>query len=313
MTPPDFSKYHNIDQDNEEMARNISRVIDEFKENPESWDSMAMGDEGAAREKILNRVLFSINHPESKRKHSFRKIASLSAAAVLIIGLSIGFLFKDEILDQLVTYPQVIATTTGTEREKITLPDGSVVTLNGGTRLSYPQHFKHKLREVTLLEGEAYFEVKHDVEKPFQVKAGKTLTHVLGTAFNISSYSWLQTINITVTSGKVAVNNEMLLPNQQLVYDKASAKLQKKMLLASNVTSWLQGGLAFSDERFKTVAAILERKYKVSIDFANQEMEDFHFTANYGPTDGLFVILDDLTMTRGLSYEINQNKIIIKN
>lgn len=313
MTPSDFSKHHNIDQDNDEMARNISRVIDEFKENPESWDSLAMGDEGAAREKILNRVLFSINHSESKSKFSFRKIASLSVAAVLIAGLSIGFLFKDELIDLFVTYPQVTIETKQGENKKVSLPDGSVVTLNAGTKLSYPSHFKHKSREVTLVDGEAYFDVKHDEETPFEVKAGKTLTHVLGTAFNISSYSFSQTISVTVAHGKVAVNNEMLLPNEQLVYDKASAKLQKKLLLASNVTSWLQGGLAFSDERFKTVAAILERKYKVSINFANQEMEDFHFTANYGAKDSLFVILDDLTMTRGLSYEINQNKITIKN
>lgn len=313
MTPSDFKKHHNIGQDHEEMERNISRVIDQFKENPESWESQAMGDEGAAREKILNRVLFSIHHAESRRKYSFRRIASLSVAAVLVMGLAIGFLFRDEILDQLITYPQVVATTAGTEHQKVTLPDGSVVTLNAGTKLSYPEQFKQKIREVTLLEGEAYFEVKHDDEKPFQVKAGKTLTHVLGTAFNISSYSWLQTIKITVATGKVAVNNEMLLPNEQLVYHKNSEKLQKKVLLATDVTSWMQGGLAFSDESFKTVAAILERKYNVSIKFANHEMEDFHFTANYGVTDGLFVILDDLTMTRGLSYEINQNKITIKN
>lgn len=313
MTPSDFNKDHRIKQDNEEVARNISRVIDEFKQNPESWDLQTMGDEGAAREKILNRVLFSINHAESKPKYSFLKIVSLSAAAILIMGLAVGFLLKDELIDRFITYPQVTIETKQGENKKVTLPDGSVVTLNAVTKLSYPSHFKHKAREVTLVDGEAYFDVKHDEETPFEVKAGKTLTHVLGTAFNISSYSFSQTISVTVTHGKVAVNNEMLLPNEQLVYHKTSAKLQKRTLLASNVTAWLQGGLAFSDESFKTVAAILERKYNVSINFANQEMEDFHFTANYGSADGLLVILDDLTMTRGLSYEINQNKITIKN
>lgn len=313
MIPSFFKKNRKNEQDNKAMEQYISKVWKDLKENPEPWNPESMGAENIAREKVLNRVLASINVTETKPVFNFRKFAAIAAAAVLIAAVAVGFLFRDELLDQLITYPQIIVETRQGEQEKVTLPDGSVVTLNAGTKLSYPQQFKRQSRKVTLLEGEAFFDVKHDEKIPFQVEAGKTFTHVLGTAFNINAYSWLKTINITVTSGKVAVNNEMLLPNQQIVYDKASATLEKKKLLASNMISWMQGGLAFNDADFKTVAAVLERKYNVMISFSDEKIEDFHFSATFEPTDKLIDILDALTMTQGLVYEINQNKITIKN
>jgi len=313
MIPSYFKRNNNTKQDKEAIKQNISKVIDGFKENPEAWNAQSMGDEDMAREKILNRLLFSISNTESKREYNVKRIYRLSAAAILLAGLSVGFLFKDAIIDHLITYPQVIVETKPGQHERINLPDGSVVILNASTKLSYPTKFKHSLREVTLVDGEAYFEVKHDDEKPFQVHAGKTLTNVLGTAFNISSYSYLQQVSVTVSSGKVAVNNETLLPNQQFVYHKSSGQIQKKNLNASNVSSWIQGDLAFNDEDFKTVATILERKYGVLINFEDQAMEDFHFSARYEPNAKLLDILDDLTLTRGLQYEFKQNKITIKN
>ena len=310
MIPP-YSNQNN--KNNDEMAEKVSKVVDNFKENPEPWDLKYMGNESVAKEKILNRLLFSINSTEKRRRYNLKKIATWSAAAVILICISVGLLLKVEFMDEADSFqPQVTIATKQGEQRKINLPDGSVVTLNAASKISYSLYLKGKIREVTLVDGEAFFDVKHDEKRPFQVKAGKTLTHVLGTAFNISSYSFLKTINITVAKGKVAVNNEMLLPNQQIVYNKASATLEKKKMLASNITSWMQGILSFTDQDFKSVAAILEHRYHVRIIFEDKEMENLHFTARFDPAENLPDVLEALTITMGLSYEINKDKIIIK-
>ncbi|MCD0490406.1 DUF4974 domain-containing protein [Pedobacter sp. MC2016-14] len=295
-----------------EITEKISVAVENFKENPGSWNEELMGNERATQEKILNRLLLNINN-ERKNRFTLTYIAKYAAAAVVILGLTLGLMYKDELIYKFSTHAQIIAQTSNTQRKRIALPDGSVAILNVGSKISFPDQFDPALRTVVLIEGEVYFDVKHNDKKPFQVKAGKTLTNVLGTAFNISSYSWLNTINITVTKGKVAVNNQMLLPNQQMVYDRVSSTMEKKKLLASNVVSWMQGGLCFNDEDFKTVATILERKYNVHISFEDQKMEEFHFSARFGAKDKLTDILDDLTLTRGLQYKINQNNITIKN
>ena len=299
-------------RDNEAVEQKITATMDDFKKNPDAWNEKLMGNEAAQQEKILSRLLLSINS-ERKNRVTFKHVATYAAAAVVLVGLTLGFVFKEELIYTFSSHAQITAQTSNTERKTINLPDGSVVTLNSGTKISYPDRFSPDAREVVLVDGEAYFDIKHDDKKPFQVRAGKTLTNVLGTAFNISSYSWLQTINVTVSRGKVAVNNEVLLPNEQLVYHRTLATLEKKKLLASNVISWMQGGLSFSDDDFKTVATILERKYSVKISFEDQKMENLHFSGRFEETEKLRDILDDLTATIGLQYKMDQNKITIKN
>jgi transmembrane sensor len=162
-----------------------------------------------------------------------------------------------------------------------------------------------------LLEGEAFFDVKHDDQKPFQVKAGKTLTNVLGTAFNISSYDYREKIKVTVARGKVAVNNNILLPNQQLAYNKATGKLEKIQLESDMVISWMQGNIVFNDESLKAITKLLENKYNVEISFADQQMSASRFTGKFEPTDSLYDILDALTLTRGLTYKAKGAVIVI--
>lgn len=192
----------------DDAALKMSLTVDSFKSNPSPWDTTRMGDENETGERILNRLVSSINGAETQHRHRIRRLMTLSAAAIILTCLVAGFLFKDELLDHLLSSSNVLVETKPGERLKLTLPDGSNVTLNAGTRLSYPQRFNHKKREVVLLSGEAYFDIKHDIKKPFIVNADKTRTTVLGTAFNIRAYSFIGDVTVTVASGKVAVNSQ---------------------------------------------------------------------------------------------------------
>ena len=295
----------------ETEAKQVISAIEDFKKHPQEWDEDRMGAQAEVREQILGRLMASIpatvNAPQAKMNWA----VAASIALVLTTGM-LGFQYREHILDIVDPATSLVLKTKGNEIKKLTLSDGSVVWLNGGSVLSYPDRFSHDKREVLLLKGEAYFDIHHDDRKPFRVKAGKTLTNVLGTAFNISSYSWMETIDITVTRGKVGVNNNILLPDDQLAYHKATGKSEKKKR-SGDVTLWMQGKLLFNDESFRTVAAILENKYHVNIRFEQQKMGDFRFTARFEPSDSLNDILDALTMTRGLSYEVKGAGITITN
>ncbi|WEK17528.1 MAG: FecR domain-containing protein [Candidatus Pedobacter colombiensis] len=314
-----FKSNNQKEQDKAADAQKLYDVVDAFKKNPDSWNEKSMGDEEAAEERILNRLLLNINK-ESKNRLILKRIAVLSTAAVLLVGISIGFLFKDELLDQLITYPQIIVATKNAEREKVTLPDGSVVLLNAGTRLSYPEQFKSKVREVVLLEGEAYFDIRHDSKKPFIVKADKTKTTVLGTAFNIRAYKFNPNVIVTVSRGKVSVDNHsadsgrqqyFLLPNQQITYAKKSGFMQKNDVEAKDALGWMDGKLLFVNESFSQAASLLENKYNVKIDFEDESISDYHFSGAFEASENLYDVLNQLVLTKGLQYHVENKNIKI--
>src|SRR5690606_2828110 len=107
----------------------------------------------------------------------------------------------------------------------VKLPDGSTVVLNASTIIKYPKPFKGDRRELILVQGEAWFDIIPDKNKPFVVISEDVETRVLGTAFNIRAYSFIEDITVTVERGKVEVrdiNNAAdkavyLLPNEQVI------------------------------------------------------------------------------------------------
>ncbi len=297
---------------NEAEAAYIENAVEDFKQHPRAWDEARMGVQSELRDQILSRVLASM--PVASNRSYQRRNWAVAASLVFALGMGVlGFQYREHILDIIDPATSLVLKTESNEIKKLVLNDGSIVWLNGGSTLSYPDRFSHDKREVVLLEGEAYFDIHHDDKKPFQVKAGKTLTNVLGTAFNISSYSWLETIKVTVARGKVAVNNNILLPNDQLAYTKATGIFKMRKLSGNEVASWMTGKLIFNDESLKSIAAILENKYRVDIRFGDEKMRELRFTARFEPSDDLIDILDALTMTRGLSYKVKGAVITIVN
>lgn len=309
-----MKKYNDADE------AGLNKAIDDFKENPAPWDEKKMGPEQEIKNIVLRRLLNTIDESQGRkapftRTILFRRIITAAASVAVVMGLLwLGFSYKNNqphLADPQVN--MVVVKTKQNDVRKIRLSDGSVVWLNSNSTLHYPEKFSAAKRQVELIEGEAYFDIHHDTQKPFQVKAGNTLTNVLGTAFNISSYSWLKEISVTVRRGKVAVNNEVLLPDQQLLYTKASGKVEQKRVHAADVVSWMEYKLSFNDEDFKTIAAKIEDKFKVKINFENKAIQDMRFTSRFGATDNLDDILGALTLTSGLNYQVKGNNILITN
>lgn len=171
--------------------------------------------------------------------------------------------------------PQQVAfneITTGYEQLRmIILPDSSVVWLNSATHLSiHPDFSRH--RELKL-QGEAFFEVRHDANHPFVVQAGNASTIVFGTAFNISAYPAAGQLRISLQSGKIGVRYEgktgkaekMLTPGQLLIYDKERGTGEIEQQSPGEMDVWTAGRLMFYKTPLKEALAQIEARYGVHI------------------------------------------------
>ena len=129
---------------------------------------------------------------------------------------------------------------------RIELEDGTKVWINSASRLRYPVVFSGDTREV-YLEGEAYFEVRRDVERPFIVHSGEQKVTVLGTSFGISCYASEVNNYTTLVSGKVKVDFErgkqsfVLEPGMQVAYNKESGiAMERKVDVAEGWQIYFQ-------------------------------------------------------------------------
>lgn len=190
-------------------------------------------------------------------------------------------------------YRQVISTTTQThiltvprgESFKVVLCDGTEVWLNANTNFVYPTVFVGNERVVTL-EGEAYFKVTKDSKHPFIVKTPNVQTRVLGTEFNIRSYTPEDT-HVVLINGKVEVSNAeggsftRLYPGEDAHLQSDGNFLLTEVDLDSYVY-WKDGYFYFDDVTLKDIMQNLGRWYNVNIEFRNKEAMEYkmHFVSD---------------------------------
>jgi transmembrane sensor len=202
------------------------------------------------------------------------------------------------------------------ENRFIMLPDGSRVVLRAGSRLNYPSSFSGNKREVELI-GEAYFDIHHNPKKPFIIHTGNIKTTVLGTAFNIAAYPSQKKVIVTVTRGRVKVEDNskisvILTPNEQVIWDNKTKAAQKIKVEAARSLVWAGSDVSFDGVRFKTIASLLSRRYQVAIEFKNPAVEECPITASFTGTETLKDILEILCTTRGASYKFeSEQKVTI--
>ncbi|WP_258104722.1 FecR family protein [Marinoscillum sp. MHG1-6] len=199
------------------------------------------------------------------------------------------------------------------QKSKVHLPDGSVVYLNADSRISYLSQFSN-IREVTL-EGEAYFEVVKDTERPFVVRSGRLSTTALGTSFNIQSFKDLGEVKVTLITGKVSVDDEIskeriiLSPNEQVIVNEHVSHLHKRSVSGQLVTYWKDGIIYFDKVPLKEVIAQLERWYGVEFE-VNGDIHNLKCSGTFN-NEYLANVLQVLGHTLDFDYSINDKKVKI--
>ena len=271
----------------------------------------------AESSEILDNIHHRINLWEEK--HSMRRVVRLSkilvrAAAVLLIPALAGLLWfyqaRETLKDKLVVYNEVY--TPLAAQTRFILPDSSVVWLNSGSRLRYPLLFTGKKREI-ILEGEGYFQVKHDPSRPFVVRTKTMDVVAYGTCFNIMAYPDDPLIRATLIWGKVRViknstgTNVFLHPSTQAVLDTVTGKMNVISVNPRFYTSWRKGELIFKKEPLELVAHKLERWFNCSIYIEDDQLRKYKYTGTID-METLREVLDLMKITTPMKYRYNREK-----
>lgn len=250
--------------------------------------------------------------PRSKRI-AFTRVMRWAAIICLPI---VAALVTYEVLSTSVadTLPLVVSAERG-ERAKVQLPDGTQVNINSASKISYPQNFNDKKRVIEL-DGEAYFEVKPDKERPFVVKTAGIEVTVLGTSFNIRSYKEDSEVSVVLLTGKVDVVSAkgrcVMRPDEKLVYDKHTGLMTVGKVYSKEYVEWTMGNLRFENESLENIVKVLSRVYDVKIVFeAGLPKDKYFFTGSIG-NGGITNALDILSMTSALQYEVCDSVIVLR-
>lgn len=241
-----------------------------------------------------------------------------AAVAALLILISVGswWFSSTESTKIVASTPiewQEVSTRKGETRE-VHLPDGSVVTLNGESSLLYPTTFSESVRKVTLI-GEAFFEVTPNPDKSFVVQTEQLSTEVLGTSFNIEAYAMQKDVKVTLATGKVRVKAGMqeliLAPAQQAVYQKDKAEMYAKQVNIALYTDWRKGILHFDESSLIVVAAQIEKFYGIPVQLEVKDAEHYYISGTF-VKEPLEVVLKQLSFTdEELTYKFIGGKLLI--
>ena len=188
------------------------------------------------------------------------------------------------------------------------LADGTRVWLNAESRLRYPVVFMGEERKVEM-EGEVYFEVAKNREKPFIVTVNGVDIRVLGTSFNVSAYQ--EEVVTTLVEGKVQLKRGdeqvVLSPNQQAIW--SDDKFKVKQVDARNYVLWKEEIFYFEDVDLERILDDMARWYNVNIFYMNPTLKKMKFSVEIKRYEYINEILRRIEQTKRVKFEIKDRTI----
>jgi len=237
-------------------------------------------------------------------------------AAVVVLTLGIGIYYYSSQDSNNITQPAQIAMeyfqSGAGAKKQVKLPDGSIVYLNNDTRIGIAKaYFDKEKREIWLEEGEAFFEVAKNPEKPFIVHTQNLETTVKGTSFNVQSYAELDHSSVSVRSGKVEVRNGKkligeLIKNRQITYNKVTGAIEKSEANWQDAAAWRDSRLVMKDANAKELKMRLKQQYGVELILQNNILQGTSFTSSFERQTSLKEVLDVISVLYDVKYDISK-------
>jgi transmembrane sensor len=281
-------------------------------------DSSRLPQTGQAFGQIMDRIADARKQPEPAQRSWLR---SWPAAATVLLALCLGILAyvylqsADRVPD---SYARAV-TPTG-ERTTITLADGSTVWLNTASRLHYPEKFDGHTREVHL-DGEAFFNVQSNPEKPFIIHLPDGQIRVLGTSFNVKAYREDKQIETTVVSGKVAYirygkglmaknDTVIIVPDYQVIQSPKTREIKPLPVTSAHAKAWTEGKLIFTATPLDQAARTLERWYGIPVTLADPRLANCRLTGTF-QDQSLEEVMTLIAMTKEFQYQLSSEALVI--
>lgn len=256
--------------------------------------------------------------PPSTAKRPAKNVAWIASAAAILLFVSTGLLiwFYNNQPAKKNLQPLVYNEyrTVAGQRKLLVLSDGSRIWLGNASKIRYPKDFQNNKRDV-FLDGQAFFEVSPDAERPFHVHVGELDVKVLGTSFDVENYVTDKEQMITVVSGKVSVqakhknNQYWILENRgQVVYNPIEKRGYKREVDVADVVSRRNGELVLNNEALKSIAVELERWYGVEIEVVSPALNSKRLSLSV-KDDPLQRVLNMLSIAGDFRFEIQGKHI----
>lgn len=232
-------------------------------------------------------------------------------AAVFLLAFMGGYVWLEHRVPAATSGLNTVTVPRG-QRTELTLADGTRVCLNAGSTLTYPTGFGHDHRQVAL-DGEAYFEVSHDADRPFVVHTQVCDVEVLGTKFNVEAYSEENTFSAALMEGRVKVDNNYrpsevvyLEPHQQVRLKHGALDVSR--IDNYDVYRWREGLICFSNKNFVELMTQIEKYYGVQLVVENRDLASHAFSGKFRVADGVDYLLRVLRKDVRFGYTYSENR-----
>lgn len=299
---------------NGEERKSISEQDPVMRHLKKQWDDPAndLSLSSSARERLLGQITKRINNP----KNVMQRWRYFGVAASLAILVSLGYWFAGNGQAD----PQIVYVVSAGRQsmEAFYLPDGSHVSLNAGSKLTYPEHFSGKHREISL-SGQAFFKVHHDPQHPFIVKTKTMDVKALGTSFEVFTVDSASYTEMILTDGAVEVSTKrdegegdvyLVKPDEKLAYEmNGEAKIEK--VDAKQYSSWYLGGKpSFKNEKLAMILPRLESWYGVRIDCPEEVADKYSFTFSIH-NESVELLLNIISNSSPVSYQRRESGFVL--
>ncbi len=271
------------------------------------------------RKEIMRKIGTSPSFSKKSVRHALLIIGSSAAAITLLLIVLTSPFTKDSSRINTTTAQNELPVIerqfiTGNEMKKIVLPDGSAIFLNQGTTVSLRQgRFNAHTREIWLDEGEAFFEVKKEVNRPFIVHIPHGVsTQVLGTSFNIRTYAQLEEQVISVNTGRVQVYDEkeniILDPNYKVSIKQGNELISSKTD-AANISAWRSRTIMLDQATIREVAFRLKQAFNIDLIYNQAVSENEKIVTSFTMDTPQEEVLTTICKLYNVHYKKDNNRV----
>ena len=284
------SSRHKTSRAEEDLLHNFT--LKEYQKS--NWDASSMGNPDEVSQDIYNNIQIRI-----RKKKNFNPYLQYMAAASILFLVGLGFYFKPAIVAE-----KQLSFKTSDTPKSIQLSDGSKIYLAANSSFQYPEKFKGEERNVSLLKGNAFFEIAKDKKHPFIISSGEIKTKVVGTSFHIQMSK--SKCEVIVVTGKVNVSAKGqsvdLVPNEEALF--TAQKLTKQMAEKSYLVNWYNTDVTLNQTTLQQVIKVLQYKYGVSFQYDNKLVLATPLTVFIKKDASLENVLEQINYITNLKFKV---------